>query len=342
MDAPGIPLWEREFAEAFIRADAVKDWEKLGAMWPQLEGASRPHPLLLPTVCLLARFDMAALTGALRHIDQTPLAMQIIDELTVSQRLLIAEATRNPTLQFAALFRSFKVQHVISPISSSDGVKAADVLIAISTDERSWRSMMAVFGRHPPHFAALQTTLGRALARTSPLAVSAYVDALTLSRCQTPGDERRKAVSSCLAAFHANADFNLRQELWRAAYARWRSWRFDAADPNAHMHAVQWSELDYAVSAYFIECTSANELAEALSSVQERLGGIEGQWHSSRSHCTSEWFRLLSEFQPIAHSSAVLDGHHSLEDLKHMYLPDGLHDNAYTDLMFGSASRAVR
>ena len=31
-----------------------------------------------------------------------------------------------------------------------------------------------------------------------------------------------------------------------------------------------------------------------------------------------------------------------LEDLKRMYLPDGIHGNAYTDLMFGSASGAVR
>jgi hypothetical protein len=268
--------------------------------------------------------------------------MQIVGGLTVSEQLLIAEVTRNPTLQFATFFRSFRAQRAMSPISPSDEVKAAGVLISISTDEGRWRGMMAVFGRHPPHFAALQTPLGRALARTSPLAVSAYVDALTLMRCQTPGDERRKAVSSCLAAFHANAAFNLRQELWRAAYARWRSWRFDAADPNAHMHAVQWSELDYAVSAYFIECASPNELAEALSSLQERLSSMENQWHSSRSHCTSEWFRLLSEFQPIAHASAVIDGRHPLEDLKRMYLPDGIHGNAYTDLMFGSASGAVR
>ena len=138
----------------------------------------------------------------------------------------------------------------MSPISPSDEVKAAGVLISISTDEGRWRGMMAVFGRHPPHFAALRHLYGRALARTSPLAVSAYVDALTLMRCQTPGDERRKAVfklpssisCECGLQSSAGAVAGGIRPLALMALRRRRSQRAHARSSMVR--------LDYAVSAY--------------------------------------------------------------------------------------------
>ena len=64
------------------------------------------------------------------------------------------------------------------------------------------------------------------------------------------------------------------------------------------------------------------------------LRGVDNIWHASLSDCISYWNRLLSQFQPYAHSAqSLLLSEDWLMEGKH-YLPYDPKNESYVPMMF--------
>jgi hypothetical protein len=165
---------------------------------------------------------------------------------------------------------------------------------------------MQVFNAYPVRYPALQRSLGQALATVPEPAVSAYVDSIVLHVLPVSADPNRRNTATCLQAFRAAATPERHCALWTLAHDRWSAWRFDQANPETHLFAVNWSQLDYAVVAYASECLDQAERDASMNTVRERLGQLDDLWHNSITDIVTAWNRLLSQFQPYAHSSQIL------------------------------------
>lgn len=339
LNAPGMPLWEREFAERFIAADAAQDWIHLAEAWPRLEAASRPSSELSITVRLLAYTDCPRLAEALHSIKQMSVAMQMMSVLTLEQRLDAAARSKNPVIAFAALHQSFR-RRSMPELPDTTNTATTELLCRASGDIALWRGWMAVFGRYPPNYAALQVPLGHALAQASSDAVAAYIETLALEPRNAPNDPSRIAVSACLKAFRERADTTRRKDFWLRAFQRWSAWRFKTSDRDVTFFELRWSDLDYAVYQYALECLSEAERLEREAAILMSLSTIGDHWHGSQSLVSTEWFRLLSELQPYANAQAVQGGLHAPDDVGHAFMPAGLQNNRYAELMFGQLARS--
>jgi hypothetical protein len=128
------------------------------------------------------------------------------------------------------------------------------VLLQVATEMTRWQGWMQVFNAYPVRYPTLQRSLGQALASVPEPAIHAYVDSVVLHPLPAKPDPNRRTIADCLEAFRAAATTVRRHALWRLAHDRWSAWCFDQANPEAHLLAVNWSQLDYALAGYASEC----------------------------------------------------------------------------------------
>jgi hypothetical protein len=152
-------------------------------------------------------------------------------------------------------------------------------------------------------------------------AVRAYVDSIVLHVLPASPDPNRRNIATCLQAFRAAATPERRCALWTLAHDRWSAWRFDQANPETHLFAVNWSQLDYAVVAYTSECLDQAERDANMNTVREKLGELDDLWHNSITDIVTAWNRLLSQFQPYAHSLQILKSGEDWLTESRTYLP---------------------
>lgn len=264
--------------------------------------------------------------------------MQVMEALNPEQRMETSRLSKNPLIGFVSIYLTFNAG-AKSDISDTCLAASADVFRNAADNIDIWRGWMSVFGRYPPRYSALQTSLGYALADVSIEAMSAYIETVALEPRKKPNDRSRIAVATCLAAFSERASTLQRHTLWQIAFRRWESWDFDAENGSAHLFEIHWTDLDYAVYHYIVECMTDAERYEQQARIFHELSSITNRWHLSASHMTSEWFRLLSNLQPFLNAQAIKDCQQAIDDMTRAYMPSTLHSNRYIEIMFGTAVR---
>jgi hypothetical protein len=323
------PIWEREAVEKFIVDDARGDWLEIGKGLRPLEHQILPNTLQTQSVRCLHRCSMDHLVDALTNLRQTLVAMQVASALPTGQRLRLAITSDNPYVQFGCIYLTLSGRQAARQHSSEEQQLLAALLLKVTNDAPRWIAWMYIFNAYPVRYPLLQEPLGHALAEAPDSAIEAYVDAIVLNVKPAKPDPNRRSATTCLRAFRARAAQDRRALLWRRAQERWSTWRFDEANPNTHLFAVNWSDLDYAVVAFACECMSDAERTSEMSTIRHELEVLDLRWYTSVTDIVSAWNRLLSRFQLYAHAShAMGTGEDWLPETK-TYMPADLATNEY-------------
>lgn len=325
------PIWEQEAVEAFQAADRAGDWVKIGSRLQLFEHQLIPSTLVVQSVRCLYRCGIFHLVDATANLRQTIVALQIASALAADQRLCLAATGGNPYIEFASVYHTVSRHHAAEQISPASEQMFSRVLLKVALDEPRWRAWMQLFNAYPARYPALQAPLGAALAEASSAAIDAYIDSivLTVTPIKSPPNPNRQCIASCLQRFRASASPDRRAKLWSKAHDRWSMWDFDRASPQIYLFNVSRSDLDYALVAFAAECLNDSDKEEANKAIIAELNKLEDDWYVSSMDVISRFHRILSKFQPYAHSaSAPASGEDWLTDTK-VYYPFVPIDNKY-------------
>lgn len=297
-----VPMWEGEAIEAFKRADAEGDWCAVIRGWEQVRfQLFFANTLQIQAVRILYRYSLARLIEGSSRLRQTPIVMQLAGVLTIEQRLRLAIASDSPHIQLAAMYRTLTDDRRPQSLSETNETLLTDLLLKAANDTPRWAAWMKIFASYP----AVNLSLGRALAKVPDSAIAGYIDSIWLYSKPIKIDPGRQSVAECLQEFRANATQERRKALWTCAHERWLQWDFGRADPNLHMTAISWSDLDYALVGYAIECLNEAGREAASNAVSAEVQTLEDRWYTSFTDILAEWFRLLSRFQPYGHARSL-------------------------------------
>ncbi|MDE2284694.1 MAG: hypothetical protein KGK33_08790 [Hyphomicrobiales bacterium] len=326
-----VPIWEGEAVEEFKRADAAGDWVSVIRGWQQFRHQLFfANTLQTQAVRMLYRFSFKHLVAGLANLRQTPVAMQLATVLTIEQRLRLAIASDNPYVQIAVMYRTLTDDRRPQRLTDTDCGLLTDLLLKVANDAPRWGEWMKIFASYP----ALNLPLGRALAKAPQAAIDGYVDSISLFPKPVGPDAGRQSVAGCLREFRATAAPEQRRALWTRAYERWFQWGFNRADPNQHLTAISWSDLDYAVVAYACECMDEPALNRAMNSIRVELQTLEHRWHASFVDILTCWNRLLSKFQPYAHATFIANTSEDWLPEIRTYFAFDPSANAYMNVMY--------
>jgi hypothetical protein len=300
------PIWEQEAVDAFRQADERGNWVEIAEKWRPLESALLPNPLQEQMVRYLYRYAFDRLERALRNVSETPVTMRVAAALTTEQRLKLANSSHNPRIQFSCVHLTLHTHTRRAQLLPGEQLLLSDLLVKVANESPIWEAWMRIFNAYPARYPALQAPLGRALASAPLAAIKTYVDSINLSPTPAASDESRRRVAECLRNFKETATPDLRKFLWEHAHDRWQEWEFGRADQNTHLLAINWSQLDYAIVAYAVECMEKDACEKVRKTISEELNVIETTWHESLSSCITRWYRILSQFQPYARADFAI------------------------------------
>ena len=326
-----VPIWEGEAVEEFKRADAAGDWVAVIRGWQQFRHQLFfANTLQMQAVRLLHRFSFKHLVASLAHLRQTPVSMMLAGVLTIEQRLRLAIASDNPYIQIAVMYRTLTDDRRPQSLTDADQRLLTELLLKVANDAPRWTEWMKIFAGYP----ALQLSLGRALAKVPLAAIDGYFNSIWLYPKPVGPDVGRRSVAECLREFRATAAPEQRRALWTRAHERWLQWGFNRADPNQHLTAISWSDLDYAVVAYACECMDEAALNRVMNSIRAELQTLEHRWHASFTDSLTCWNRLLSQFQPYAHATFIANTSEDWLPEIRTYFAFDPSANAYMYLMY--------
>jgi hypothetical protein len=324
------PIWEGEAVEQFKKADAESDWATVISLWQRFPLVFA-NTLQTQAVRFLCRYSFEDLVQGLANVRQTAVAMQVVDVLSIEQRLRLAIASDNPYIQLASAYRALVDERgSAQSLADDDQSLLIELLLKVANDSSRWAAWMKVFIRYP----ALQKPLGRALVQVPEAALDGYVNSIWLYPKEPKPDAGRRSMADCLREFCANASLERRTALWALAHKRWLDWSFNKADPNQHLMGINWCDLDYALVAYAIECMDEATRNQTMQAIRVELGTLEHHWHGSFTDILTDWNRLLSRFQPYAHATFIAqNGGDWLPETK-TYLPFEPSQNEYIMTMY--------
>lgn len=329
------PIWESEFAEAFQAADAGGDWNAIANMWPRFGQTGSFDILFIEMVRCLARYDFEALVLAADALNQCLPLMELTQILHTDQRLRLAVASGSDRVRFCCAFVTVARSTGTGELSTAEEAALSELLTKVADTRDEWRKWLVTFNTFPLRYPLFHRPLGHALARVSPEAAAIYIDSIRLDpNGVSHVDESRCLVSDCLRIFGAEASAELRQPVWAHAYRRWRDWHFDTATLGGNLLEPGRSALDFAVTSYVCECMSTAERDGVVAEIQIQLGKLELNWYRSETDCTTEWNRLLSLFQPYAHSYRVAEAGADILNDNGIYYPFDLSASLYHRIMF--------
>ncbi len=315
-------IWENEAVERLQLVEANREWGNLSEAWRPFEQMFQPVPLHTQAVRCLYRCGVTHLVEASSGVKQTAVAASLAIALPAEERLQFAVKCENPYIEFCCLHQTLSdLRTPDHALSIPEERLVVDLLCKAASDYSKWSGWMQAFNAYPQRNPGFQTALGTALATVSDAAVKAYIVSIMLYPRNSQTDESRKLVGVCLRTFHSKASLARRKSLWSLAHARWTDWAFNRSDPGHYLFEINWSELDYAIVGYALECLGAEDRWSAVQSAFDDLMALENRWHKSISDITSEWYRILSTFQPYGHAETVLDSCEDWLSEAHHYWP---------------------
>lgn len=325
------PIWERKVVDEIQHAEKNADWAAIGELWRYIKDSQLPNVVSLVTSRCLCRLAPDRLVHAMEDMKQTALAARVLDQLSVEQRLIIGCRSSNPYVQYASALETFSAWRKDKHPTGQEQQLIEQLLLNVAGDQPRWIQWMHVFNRYPVRYPAIQGPLGRVLAKTSWAAVEAYLDAVELTVSPAAS---RVLVAECLEAFRTVGEPERAQKIWRHAYKRWEKWRFGIAETERFLYEIVFSELDYAIVGYAVECLTELERNAEQSRILKQLQAITDEWHPSLMACFSAWYGLLSAFQPFAHATHVVQSGEPWLQMNRTLWPFDRQKEPYATMMF--------
>jgi hypothetical protein len=301
-----VPIWEEESVDALKQADEQGNWVEIAEKWHLFENALFPNVLQVQMVRYLYRFGFDRIVRAVDNVHQTPVAMYIAAVLSTEQRLHLANSSNNPRVQFSCVHQTLSTHPKPAQLLPREQQLLTKLLLKIANESSRWDAWMRVFNSYPLRYPALQVPLGRALATAPIAALKTYVDSINLHATTAKPEGSRRCVAECLREFKETAIAEHRKFVWTYAHERWLTWRFDQASRDSYLFGINWSQLDYALVAYAVECMDEDAREKTKEAISSELGLVETTWHESLSCCLTQWNCLLSQFQPFARADYAI------------------------------------
>lgn len=284
--------------EHYEESEKTQNWKELDRI---LRYSDEPADIFLSEIVrALHRYDSAALVERTNAVSRTALAKGILSSLSHNAALRLATETTNSRIEFAALM---SIAHRHTPLPEDAFNSAVAFLVRAAGSDTNWDSWMKVFCRYPEQTAHLHHPLGLALARLPVDRAISYIDAIEPRASSLRG---RDDVANCMRAFRTGASPEHQKSVWKRAHERWKADRFGQSEIHPHLMEEGFSRLDYAVVGYFVQNFTTAELEKLLEDFNRSALRIEHTWFLSLFECRSEYFRVLSELQPVAHACAIL------------------------------------
>lgn len=296
------PIWEKEVVERFMQADATGNWETIGEMWHYVRDAILPNLFCMQVSRCLYRYGSTRLISAVACVKQITFAVQVLRSLPVGGQLAVGCDSDNPYVEFACALEAFTHWRKSQRPNEAMQELLNRLLLKVAADQPRWQQWMKVFNRYPVRYPAIQVSLGQALAVMPAAAVETYIDTIDLT---VSPDDGRELVAECLRTFRTVANTDRAKFVWTRAYGRWSVWQFGVEGDGKHLTKISFSELDYAVVGYVVECMKDAERDTIRSDLFSRISTLTDEWHASIVDCFAVWYRLLSQFQPYSHGETV-------------------------------------
>lgn len=317
-------------------ADSQGDWAKIASSWQHIETWLRSGILLTIAAPCLARFNMTILASAMSEISQIQTAYLVAKSLSEINLLKLARSTSSWRYRFASVLSINWSQHAHTGFDEEIREQLSRLLTEVSQDTDQWARWMVAFNLNPARFPAFQLSLGEALANAPEHALASYVNSIALSawpldqlhKAKSSRPNGRECVALCLMSFREKASKEQKERLWHLAYTRWQSWNFGIQHLESYPFSIAGCELDFAITAYSVECLSTDQRNKLLAFQKEELANTEMAWHSTLSKLLTHRNASLSKMQPLL---AAGDDDWLFTQPS---LPPGLVQSAYTKRKF--------
>lgn len=296
------PTSDQEILDRFNAADRSGDWTTIASDWHSFGDLIYPDSFISQSVRYLHSVAPDALRRAADKLRQMAPAMLLLQSLTVNESLSLALTSTNAHLEFGALLRLCQQRrHQSECAGQGEESLLTQVFLKVASDSARWRQWMRALNRYPIRYPRLQRPLGRALATVPDTALQAYIDVIELTTLGTG----RAVVADCLRSFNSIAAPERRKMLWHLAHKRWSDWQFGKNEEQASLVQIGYSQLDYAVVGYAIECMNTQQRTEKKADLIAELSALPDAWHASAAHFMQGVYRILSFYQPYAYAQQI-------------------------------------
>lgn len=291
------PIWEREHLSAMQEAERARDWVDLRERARAFERLPHPDLGAQQATLALALLDWPRLIGLANRSESWLHSHLLMMPLPLADALRLAVGSGNGYARFAALERV--AYREVRDLRPQEAAALRNLLIVLAKDTNDWPRWLAICNRYPVRHPHMQAALGHALARSDGPALQAYVESISLD---TSDSDTRANVTYCLSVFRVRAGVARRLALWRVAFERWQTWDF-ARNEGQNLTSLARSALDYGAVGWLIEGRPQMLLADLERSFANDLRSLDMRWHASLSTATSDFFRLVSRHQILAHAT---------------------------------------
>ncbi len=281
----------------YEKADREQDWPTVLKYLRRMNDAADYR--MTQIVRFLLRFGRQTLIAKIQTISHAAVANSVLIGLDDATALALANDAGNPYIDFAA---GMRIALRREPIDSEAAESAVALLCRVGRQGMHWRSWMKAFCHHPGHHDQFHKLLGRALGQLPVNCAEEYIQAINPWSYQGSG---RQAVSECLREFRSVASSEDQKSVWKAAYNCWTSYDFGKGSLNEHLPSEQVTCLDFAVVGYFVDCFTLEQLDALLAELYDQVRDLPLTWFADMAACSSEFLRLMSRLQPLAHARTI-------------------------------------
>jgi hypothetical protein len=294
------PLWEQEHLQALQEAERQRDWASLGERTKAFHQLPCADLGAQQATLALSRLDWPRLVRLADRGESWLQCHFLMAHLSLADALRLATASRNGYARFTALERVTyrEVRDLLAPEEAA----LRNLLIVLAKDVADWSNWLLMCNRYPVRYPHIQVALGKALARSEPSSLQAYVNSISLG---TSDRDIRENVTRCLSTFRTKAQSVSRLALWRAAFERWNTWNF-AIEKETMLSSICRSALDFGVMGWLVEGAHNLPLNDLEQFARDELCELDMEWHASISSAVSSFYRIMSRYQVLAHAERCL------------------------------------
>lgn len=327
-----VPIHEQESLESFVSAIDTKNWVEIERLWRIFNTRPLLKSEYMQMLFILMYLDKNALVNIFQKCIDIPILTHFMFTLKTETSFYVSTQTKNEYVEFCAVCTSLTDLNGREQLNKIENSYLLDIFKNVSNEEGRFSSWMEIFNKYPLRYPHIQEALGEMLGTTTnENIISIYIDSISLTSSTSSGS--RLVVSKCLETFSKHASADRKKLLWQVAYKRWIEWNFGEKESHSSLFSLAFSELDFAVVGYYLDCATEDERLRVQNEIIGKLESLANYWHNSSSDVSTFWYRHLSLYQPIEHATQVYSKGGSLIMTEYSYIPLQFNDDKYFKML---------